>query len=57
MSEAIKSMNVPVGVGQPLGLRRPRWVNYLPALLPVVGAAGLVTARAKLGAGAVASLR
>ena len=53
MSEAIKSMNVPTIVGEPLGLRRPRWVNYLPALLPVVGAAGLVTARAKLGAGAV----
>lgn len=50
MSEAIKSINASA-VRPQIDLRRPAILNYLPALLPLVGAALMLAARVKVGAG------
>lgn len=48
MSEAIKSIHASAA---PLELRRPAILNYLPALLPLVGAVFMLLARVKVGTG------
>ncbi|MFN7270652.1 MAG: cytochrome c biogenesis protein CcsA [bacterium] len=58
MSQAIKSINTPLGAASgntrgPIGEESDfSLINYLPALLPLIGAALMVTARIKVGAGA-----
>ena len=47
MSEAIKSLQVPAG--QPFGLDQSGITNYLPALLPIIGAGLMTVARVKFG--------
>jgi ABC-type transport system involved in cytochrome c biogenesis permease subunit len=47
MSEAIKAINVPAAPR--LDLKRPGFLSYLPALLPLLGAALMVTARIQFG--------
>jgi cytochrome c-type biogenesis protein CcsB len=47
MSEALKSLNV--SVASQIELKRPAVLNYLPALLPLMGAAVMVTARIQMG--------
>jgi ABC-type transport system involved in cytochrome c biogenesis permease subunit len=49
MSQAIKSINAPSAA--PLDLRRPAILNYLPALLPIVGALIMLYARVRVGTG------
>jgi len=57
MSQAIKSINTPLGAASgntrgPIGEESDfSLINYLPALLPLIGAALMVTARIKVGAG------
>jgi len=51
MSEAIKSINVPAA--SQLELRRPGFFDYLPALLPLLGAALMVVLRKVYGPSAV----
>lgn len=55
MSEAMKSVNAALNIPSPgkteFGYRS--LIGYLPALLPLIGAALMVTARIKLGAAAV----
>ncbi len=46
MSQAIKTMNAPQ-----LDLRRPAFFNYLPAILPIVGAFLMLLARRQIGTG------
>jgi len=56
MSQAIKTIDTPLGsaTGKVPGLDGGvSLASYLPSLLPLIGAALLVTARIKLGAGAV----
>ncbi|QQS46934.1 MAG: cytochrome c biogenesis protein CcsA [Acidobacteriota bacterium] len=55
MSEVIKSINQTIGgTGtSEMGWRGFSIVSYLPAILPLIGAALMVTARIKLGEGAV----
>ena len=56
MSQAIKSMNTTItgAEGGPIGGRRDvSVVSYLPTILPLLGAALMVTARIRMGAGAV----
>lgn len=49
MSQATKSINVSLPAAPELGIRRFGILNYLPAILPVIGAAIVVTLRKKLG--------
>lgn len=49
MSEAIKSINASAAAH--IELRRPAILNYLPALLPIVGAVLMLLARIKVGTG------
>jgi ABC-type transport system involved in cytochrome c biogenesis permease subunit len=53
MSQAVKSINASMPAKPALGLGAFPLVNYLPAILPIVGAALMVLARVKLGASAV----
>ncbi|MBK9315076.1 MAG: hypothetical protein IPM55_12640 [Acidobacteria bacterium] len=57
MSEAMKSINQTIGSGGAattgMGWRGLSIMSYLPAILPLVGAALMVTARIKMGAGVV----
>ena len=59
MSQAIKSMNPSLGAATGKGSDSPGFgaqtslASYLPALLPLIGAALMVAARIKFGAGAV----
>lgn len=58
MSQAIKSINATMGAkeaatSQPVGLGKLPFVNFLPAILPLVGAFLLLGARIKFGASAV----
>ncbi|MGH9846908.1 MAG: cytochrome c biogenesis protein CcsA [Blastocatellia bacterium] len=53
MSQAIKSINASIPAQQQIGLGKSPIINYLPAILPIVGAALMVTARIQLGPSAV----
>ena len=53
MSQAIKSINASMPAAPEIGLRGTSLTNYLPAILPLIGAALMVTARIKMGASAV----
>jgi cytochrome c-type biogenesis protein CcsB len=53
MSQATKSINVPLSTAPQFDLKRLGLLNYLPALLPLIGAALMVTARIKFGPKAV----
>ncbi len=57
MSQATKSINVAIGAAgaarPDLGLQQPLIISFLPAILPLIGAALMVMARVKLGATAV----
>lgn len=53
MSQAIKSINASIAAAPGVNLRRPAFFNYLPALLPIVGALLMLLARAKFGPSAV----
>lgn len=55
MAQAIKSLNTSMAASPEISTRRISITNYLPALLPLVGAFLLLTARIKLGASAVPS--
>ncbi|MFN0088382.1 MAG: cytochrome c biogenesis protein CcsA [Blastocatellia bacterium] len=52
MSQAIKSIDT-MPAAPEIGLRKTSITNYLPAILPIIGAALMVTARIKAGATAV----
>src|ERR1051325_5689974 len=51
MSEAIKSFNVPAT--PQIGFKQSGLMTYLPALLPIIGTALMVTSRVKFGASAL----
>lgn len=53
MSQAVKSINASIPAAPEIGLRNSSIINYLPAILPLIGAALMVTARVKMGASAV----
>lgn len=57
MSEAMKSINQTIGSGGAattgMGWRGLSIMRYLPAILPLIGAALMVTARIRMGAGVV----
>src|SRR5262249_4430115 len=57
MSEAMKSINAAMrakeATGPPIGLGKFPFTNFLPAILPLVGAFLLVAARVKFGASVV----
>src|SRR5262244_580605 len=53
MSQAIKSLSASIPATPEIGLRKTSIKNYLPAILPLVCAALMVTARIKVGASAV----
>lgn len=53
MAQAIKSINASIGTSPEISTRRFSVTNYLPALLPLVGAFLLLAARIKLGPSAV----
>ncbi len=53
MAQAIKSLNASIGAAAVGGERRSSITNYLPALLPLIGAFLLLAARVKFGASAV----
>ena len=53
MAQAIKSLNASIAGSPAAGERRGSIKNYLPALLPLIGAFLLLAARVKLGAEAV----
>lgn len=57
MSEAMKSINQTIGSGGAattgMGWRGMSIMSYLPAILPLIGAALMVTARIKMGAGVI----
>lgn len=55
MAEAIKSINASMTAAAGKESRQSSIVNYLPALLPLIGAFLVVTARIKFGASAVPS--
>ncbi|MDX2032087.1 MAG: cytochrome c biogenesis protein CcsA [Blastocatellia bacterium] len=52
MSQAVKSINTMPAAPQ-IGMRKTSITNYLPAILPIIGAALMVTARIKMGPTAV----
>ncbi len=53
MSQAIKSINATIPARSEIGLGKSSIINYLPAILPIVGAALMVTARIQMGPSAV----
>ncbi|MEO6726762.1 MAG: cytochrome c biogenesis protein CcsA [Blastocatellia bacterium] len=53
MAQAIKSLNASIAASPASGERKSSIKNYLPALLPLIGAFLLLAARVKLGAAAV----
>jgi ABC-type transport system involved in cytochrome c biogenesis permease subunit len=53
MAEAIKSLNASMAASPATGERRSSIVNYLPALVPLIGAFLVLAARIKLGPSAV----
>src|SRR5262245_24009640 len=53
MSQAIKSINAAIPATPEIGLRKTSLTSYLPAILPLIGAALMVIARIKLGPTAV----
>jgi ABC-type transport system involved in cytochrome c biogenesis permease subunit len=53
MSQAIKTINASIPARETSSPWKGSLVNYLPAILPLIGAALMVTARIKLGASAV----
>ncbi len=53
MSQAMKSINATMPATPEIGMGQTSITNYLPAILPLLGAALMVTARIKLGATAV----
>ncbi|MDQ3011847.1 MAG: hypothetical protein M3X11_14200, partial [Acidobacteriota bacterium] len=53
MAQAIKSLNASIAASPASGERKSSIKNYLPALLPLIGAFLLLAARIKLGASAV----
>jgi ABC-type transport system involved in cytochrome c biogenesis permease subunit len=55
MSQAIKSINASMAGASEVNLRRPAIFNYLPAILPIVGALLMLLARVKFGPSAVPS--
>jgi ABC-type transport system involved in cytochrome c biogenesis permease subunit len=57
MSQAMKSINAAIAAkeiaaSEPIGLGRLPFVNFLPAILPIIGALLVVAARIKFGASA-----
>jgi len=53
MAQAIKSLNASMAASAAAGERRSSITNYLPALLPLIGAFLVLAARIKFGAAAV----
>jgi ABC-type transport system involved in cytochrome c biogenesis permease subunit len=53
MSQALKSINPSMPVSPELGLRKTSLPSYLPAILPLIGAALITIARVKMGRTAV----
>lgn len=53
MSQATRSIAVTVPSAPDLGMKSPSFLAYLPAILPLLGAAIMVTVRRKLGPGSV----
>jgi cytochrome c-type biogenesis protein CcsB len=53
MSQATKSINVPLPAAPKIDVKRFGLLNYLPALLPILGAAAVVVLRKRLGPAAI----